>query len=70
MFSKVPLVHNDTGEPVFTNGLGYDHFYPWKRKGEHPQALIEFIHDSGVPHTLVSDNTPEETHGATRDLCR
>jgi hypothetical protein len=28
MFSKVPLVHNHTGGSVFTNGLGYDHFYP------------------------------------------
>jgi hypothetical protein len=40
------------------------------RKGEHPQSLMEFIHDSGVPQTLVSDNAPEETHGTTRDLCR
>jgi hypothetical protein len=31
---------------------------------------MEFIHDSSVPHTLVSDSVPEETHGATSDLCR
>jgi hypothetical protein len=53
MFSKVHSVRNDTGGSVFTNGLGYDRFYPWKRTGEHPQALMEFIHDNGVPHTLV-----------------
>jgi hypothetical protein len=70
MFSKIPLAHNDTGGSLFTNGLGYDRFYPWKGKGEHPQALMEFIHDSGVPQTLVSDNALEETHGATCDICR
>jgi hypothetical protein len=70
VFSNIPLLHNNTGGSVFTNGLGYNRFYPWKRKGENPQALMEFIHDSGVPHKLVSDNAPEETHGATCDLCR
>jgi hypothetical protein len=71
MFSKVPSVHNHTGGSVFTNGLlGYNHFYHWKRKGEHPQTLMEFIHDSGIPHTLVSDNAPEETHGTTCEFCR
>jgi hypothetical protein len=59
MFLNIPSVHNHTGGSVFTNGLGYDSFYPWKRKGEHPQAQMEFIQDSGVPHTLVSDNAPE-----------
>jgi hypothetical protein len=28
------------------------------------------MHDSGVPHTLVSDSAPEEMHGATCDCCR
>jgi hypothetical protein len=62
MFSNVPLVYNHTGGFVLTNGFRYDCFgYRWKRKGEHPQALMEFIHDSVVPNTLVSDNAPEET---------
>jgi hypothetical protein len=70
MFLKIPSFHNHVGGSVFTNGLGFDRFYPWKRKGEHPKALMEFIHDSGVPHPLVSDNSTEETQGATCDLCR
>jgi hypothetical protein len=68
MLLKVPLVHNHNGGSVFTNEFGHDHFNPWKRKGEHPHALMEFIHDIGIPHTLVSDNVPEEMHGTTCKL--
>jgi hypothetical protein len=32
MFSKIKDVHNHNGGSVFTHGLGYDQFYPWRSK--------------------------------------
>ena len=69
LFSKIPSVHGYAGGSLFTNGLGYDRFYPWKRKSEHADALMQFIHDVGVPHTLISDNAKEEVQGRARDTC-
>jgi hypothetical protein len=57
------------GGSVFTNGLGCDRFYLWKSKGEHPDSLMRFIHDVGVPHTLLSDNAKEEMAGRAKDTC-
>ena len=68
-FSKVPSIHGDTGASIFTNGKGYDVVYPWKKKSSHPDALMSFIHDVGIPQTLVSDGAPELTHGKSRDVC-
>jgi hypothetical protein len=59
LFSEIPSIGGQKGRSVFTNGLGYDRFYPWKIKGEHPDLLMRFIHDVGVPHTLISDNSKE-----------
>jgi hypothetical protein len=69
MFSKVTGKGGFTGGSVYTNGLGYDRFYPWKRKGEHHDTLMQFIHDVGVPHTLISDNALEEVKGRARQTC-
>jgi hypothetical protein len=30
MFSKVTALHGFTGGSIYTNGSGYDRFYPWK----------------------------------------
>jgi hypothetical protein len=30
---------------------------------------MQFIHDVGVPNTLISDNAPTEIHGRARDTC-
>jgi hypothetical protein len=59
MFSKVAALSRYTGRSVYTNGLGYDRFYPWKRKGEHPDTLMQFICDVGIPRISISDRAPE-----------
>jgi hypothetical protein len=69
MFSKVPGIGGLKGGSVYTNGIGYDRFYPWKSKGQHPDTLMLFIHQVGVPNTIVSDNAPEEVFGRARDTC-
>jgi hypothetical protein len=63
LFSKIPSVNGYKGGSLFTNGLGYDRFYPWQRKSKHADAIMQFIHDVGVPQTLISDNAKEEILG-------
>jgi hypothetical protein len=70
MFLKVTALHGFTGGSIYTDGNGYNRFYLWKRKGEHPDTLMQFINDVGVPTTLISDNAPEEVMGKARKTCR
>jgi hypothetical protein len=63
LFSKIKDVHNHNGGLLFTNGLGYNRFYLWRSKGEHLNALKEFIDDA-------SDNAPEEIYGESRKICQ
>jgi hypothetical protein len=70
MFSKVSALQGFTGGSVYTNGLGYDRFYPWVRKAEHGDTIMSFIHDVGIPHTLISDNALEEVSSRCRETCR
>jgi hypothetical protein len=70
MFSRLPSVHGDKGASIFTNGMGYDRIYPWRLRSEHPEAIMSFIHDVGVPQTLVSDGGKELFEGRSRDVCK
>jgi hypothetical protein len=70
MFSKVPAISGYAGRSVYTNGLGYDRYYAWKRKSEHADTFMSFVRDVGTPHTITSDGALEETHGRARDVCR
>ena len=59
MFSTVPSIHKETGAVVFTDGKGFDSFYPFRTKAQYPEKLMDFIHDFGVPKTLVTDGASE-----------
>jgi len=48
---------------VFTNGMGYDLFYPLKKESEVADALNEVIRSVGVPKELISDGARAETAG-------
>jgi hypothetical protein len=47
LFSEIRNIGDLKSCSVYINGLGYDCFYPWKRKGEHRDTLMRFIHDAG-----------------------
>ena len=70
MFSQMKSTRGNRVAQVFTNGLGYDHFYPLKSKGKADTTLKSLIHDVGIPQVLVSDNAPEEIHGHFHDTCQ
>jgi hypothetical protein len=48
---------------------GYNHFYPLKSKGLAKSAVMMFIHDAGIPQTIVSDEAQEEVHGDFKATC-
>ena len=54
----------------FTNGLGYDIFYPIKSESRAAEALMSFICDAGIPQTLVTDNANAETDGESGETVK
>jgi hypothetical protein len=68
--SKLGSLRGHTTAQVFTNGRGYDCFYPIKSKKFAPQALTSFIQDNGIPKLLITDNAPEEYAGEWGKICR
>jgi hypothetical protein len=63
MFSATKSFCGHNCAQVFTNGLGYDMFYPLKREADAVEALNEVIRTIGVPKELVSDGAKAETQG-------
>lgn len=69
MFSKVKSTRQNKVGQVFTNGLGFDRFYPLKKKEFAYQALMADIHFAGIPEVIVTDGALEETLGQWQDTC-
>lgn len=63
MFSAVSSLRGSKCAQVFTNGIGYDLFYPLKKEAMAADALNEVIRTVGVPKELVSDGARAELHG-------
>jgi hypothetical protein len=63
MFSGKRSVRGFTCAQVFTDGYNFSRVYPMRAKGDAPHALMLFIHEVGVPKTLLSDLALEETRG-------
>ncbi len=49
MFSPTISLRGYTCAQVFTDGYGYDEFYPLKSKADASRGLLGFIQESGVP---------------------
>ena len=69
MFTKQKSICSMTAAQIFTNGQGYNQFYPMKGKAKVWQALMAFIHDAGIPEVLISDAMVEELHGEFHHIC-
>ena len=55
MFSTTKSLQGYKCAQVFTNGLGYDLFYPLKKEADAANALNEVVRTIGIPKELVSD---------------
>jgi hypothetical protein len=63
-------IRGNSAAQLTMNGKGYTHFYPMRAKSEAPDALMDFIHENGVPAWLVVDNAPEQNHGRWNKIQR
>jgi hypothetical protein len=63
MFSSNESVRGYTCTQVFMDGHFFCRVYPMRMKGDAPHALMMFIHEVGVPKTLLSDRAFEEMRG-------
>jgi hypothetical protein len=63
MFAASKSLRGNKCAQVFTNGTGYDLFYPLKKESLASEALYEVIRTVGVPKELVSDGARAEIYG-------
>ena len=63
MFASTKSLRGNKCAQVFTNGVGYDLFYPLKKESMASEALNEVIRTVGVPKELVSDGARAEIYG-------
>jgi hypothetical protein len=63
MFSTTKSIRGNKCTQVFTNGIGYDLFYPLKKEADAADALHDVIRSAGIPMELVSDGVRAETQG-------
>jgi hypothetical protein len=63
MFSTTKSLRGHKCAQVFTNGMGYDLFYPLKREADAAEALNEVVRTVGVSKELVSDGAKAEVQG-------
>ena len=70
LFPKEKSVHGHSCAQLTTNGSGYTHYYTMKAKSEAPDALMAFIHESGVLAWQVVDNAPEQNHARWNKIQR
>jgi len=63
MFSSKKSVRGYSCAQVFTDGHYFCRVYPMRTKGDAHHALMLFIHEVGVPKSLLSDRALEEMRG-------
>ena len=68
MFAHQISIRKNTCAQVFTNGVGYDLFYPLKKEKFAVEALNEVIRTVGVSKELVSDGAKAEIYGRFGDV--
>jgi hypothetical protein len=70
MSSPTVSLRGYTCAQIFTDGYGYDKFYPLKSKADTSRGLLGFIQESGVPGWLISDGVLEQRTRHWQDVIR
>ena len=61
MFAKIKSARGNTCAQVWTNGQGYDLFYPLRTKADAYSTISRMVHDmDGIPEVIVSDGAAEQ----------
>jgi hypothetical protein len=61
LFASKKSVRGYTCAQIFTDGWKFFQIYPMVKKGEAHHALTAFIHEVGIPKSLLSDGAKEES---------
>ena len=59
IFDSEKLMMGFTRAQLFTDGRGYNKFYPMKKKSDAGHSLWSFFSEVGIPQTLVTDGAKE-----------
>ena len=72
LFAKLKSKRQKTAAQIYTDGNGYDLFYPIRNKtgAEIASTLDKVVRSTGVPDTLVSDGAREEVLGDMAKKCK
>lgn len=70
MKSNSKSMRGFTQAQVYTNGCGFDRFYPMNSEKEMHSTLMQFIHDDGIPQTLVTDGAAGMVGGKFLEVCK
>ena len=68
--ANVKSLHGNNYVQIFSNRGHCIKIHPMKLKSDARDALHKFVHDVGVPHELLTDNTPIFIHGEWKKRCR
>ena len=63
MFSTTKSLRGHKCAQVFTNGIGYDLFYPLRKEADAADVLNEMVRTIGAPKELISDGAKAEVQG-------
>jgi hypothetical protein len=55
---------------VYTNDVHFTKVFPFKKKSDAPDSLIQFMQDVGIPSHLHSNDAKELTQGRMGDIIR
>jgi len=69
MFPQVKSVNGKTCAQVYTDGLGWDHFYPMKARSEAGDTLDMFVQENQwIPQVIVTDGAMEQVGGTWPEI--
>ena len=68
LFASEKSMMGFTCAQLFTDGRGYNKFYPMKKKSDAGHSLWSFFSEVGIPQTLVTDGAKEETQGKFKQV--
>ena len=70
-FLQVKSVRLNTCAQLYTDCLGYDHFYPMRKRSEAGYSLESFVQDNQwIPRTIVTDGAMEQQGGDWKTACK
>ena len=59
-FTKKSILRQEKAAQVFTNGKGYDQFYPIQKESLCHDGLLQFINEVGIPEHIVVDGAKSQ----------